>query len=175
MAFLYVALRRVLELVALCFRSTELTVAAVRQSMAFTHPERPQSRQGPYPHLTTDDARESAYSCVFSGRAEGKGFEPSKDLTALSDFRDRTGALVVGTPDTVAKSGYDRSPTWLHTTPRNRYSMRFLEEAEGERFELSRDGTAPNGFRDRKHSAQPSGLRAGARHNARQSCSYASS
>src|SRR5215210_2649282 len=44
------------------------------------------------------------------------------------------------------------------------------DEAEGEGFEPSRDGTAPNGFRDLLYFAQPCVLRTGARHNARQSC-----
>jgi hypothetical protein len=35
------------------------------------------------------------------------------------------------TGDTVAKSGYDRSPTWLQAASRNRYSMRFLAERRG--------------------------------------------
>jgi hypothetical protein len=48
--------------------------------------------------------------------------------------------------------------------------MRFLDGAEGEGFEPSRDGTAPNGFRDLTHLAQPCALRPGARHNAPQSC-----
>ena len=46
--------------------------------------------------------------------------------------------------------------------------MRFLGGAEGEGFEPSRDGTAPNGFRDFFYFAQPCALRPGARHNARQ-------
>jgi hypothetical protein len=46
--------------------------------------------------------------------------------------------------------------------------MRSLEGAEGEGFEPSRDETAPNGFRDSFHLAQPCALMAGARHNARQ-------
>jgi hypothetical protein len=49
--------------------------------------------------------------------------------------------------------GYTRSLTWLQITMRNRHFMRFLGGAEGERFELSRDETAPNGFRDRAKSA----------------------
>jgi hypothetical protein len=66
------------------------------------------------------------------------------------------------------KSGYDRSLSWLQDNPRNRLFMRFLGGAEGEGFEPSRDGTAPNGFRDSFHLAQPCALRPGARHNARQ-------
>jgi hypothetical protein len=46
--------------------------------------------------------------------------------------------------------------------------MRFSARAEGEGFEPSRDETAPNGFRDSFHLAQPCVLRPGARHNARQ-------
>ena len=53
-------------------------------------------------------------------------------------------------------------------TARNRLDKRLLSEAEGEGFEPSRDETAPNGFRDLTHLAQPCVLRPGARHNARQ-------
>ena len=36
--------------------------------------------------------------------------------------------------------------------------MRLLSGAEGERFELSRDETAPNGFRDRLETAYLQGV-----------------
>jgi hypothetical protein len=96
-------------------------------------------------------------SPMTAGGTEGRSSQPPQSFASLAPI------FPVASPDlatSVVSAGYDGC--------RESHDHALLGESGGERFEPSRDQTAPSDFRDLFYFAQPCALRPGARHNARQ-------
>src|SRR5688500_16712699 len=128
----------------------------------------PTGRCGHGDHRTPTGA---SFTPRAPGRAEREGCGTINETSDCGGLREPSQLFASPSPVRpafVVTFGYGRSLYWLRLKATNRIFMRFVGGAEGERFELSSDPKARNGFRDLKCLAQPCLLRPGARHNARQ-------